>query len=148
MASAAEAEIGALYTNARKGEEFRTALQELNHPQPPMLIMTDNTTANRIVNDMMKQRRSRAIDMQFYWLKDRCKQGHFRVYWRPHDENKGDYHTRHHQVMYHINVRKQYLHKANSFVSNNSSSSSRVTNPLSCEGVSMHTSLRPIGHIT
>eukprot|EP00957_Ditylum_brightwellii_P197302 15031780-Ditylum_brightwellii.AAC.1 len=51
MESNAEAEIGALYTNARKGEEFRTALQELNYPQLPTPIMTDNTTANRIVND-------------------------------------------------------------------------------------------------
>eukprot|EP00957_Ditylum_brightwellii_P115604 8817675-Ditylum_brightwellii.AAC.1 len=69
MASAAEAEIGALYTNTRKGEEFRTALQELDHPQPPTPIMTDNTTTNRIVNDTIKQRTLRAIDMQFYWLK-------------------------------------------------------------------------------
>eukprot|EP00957_Ditylum_brightwellii_P093684 7133507-Ditylum_brightwellii.AAC.1 len=70
MASAAEAEIGALYTNARKGEEFCTALQELDHPQLPTPIMTDNNTANGIVNDTIKQRRSLAIDMQFYWLKD------------------------------------------------------------------------------
>eukprot|EP00957_Ditylum_brightwellii_P179984 13709668-Ditylum_brightwellii.AAC.1 len=40
--------------------------------------MTDNTTANRIVNGNIKQRRSRAIGMQFYWLKDCCKQGHVR----------------------------------------------------------------------
>eukprot|EP00957_Ditylum_brightwellii_P177011 13484435-Ditylum_brightwellii.AAC.1 len=49
MASAAETEICALYTNAQKGEEFRTVLQELDHPQPPTPIMTDNTTANRII---------------------------------------------------------------------------------------------------
>eukprot|EP00957_Ditylum_brightwellii_P172841 13158077-Ditylum_brightwellii.AAC.1 len=70
MASAAEAEVGALYTNAWKGEELRTALEEMGHPQPPTPIMTDNTTANGIVNDTIKQRRSRAIDMRFYWLKD------------------------------------------------------------------------------
>eukprot|EP00957_Ditylum_brightwellii_P096755 7369026-Ditylum_brightwellii.AAC.1 len=86
------------------------ALQELNHPQPPTPIMADNTTANRIVNDTVKQRRLCAIDMQFYWLKDCCKQGHFQVYWRPHNKNKGDYHTRHHLVTHHIDVRKQYLH--------------------------------------
>eukprot|EP00957_Ditylum_brightwellii_P075646 5749061-Ditylum_brightwellii.AAC.1 len=83
MVSAAEAKIGALYTNARKGEEFCMALQELDHPQLPTPIMTDNTTANGI------------------------------VYWRPRDENKGDYHTRHHPVTHHINMRKQYLHEAN-----------------------------------
>eukprot|EP00957_Ditylum_brightwellii_P011867 894302-Ditylum_brightwellii.AAC.1 len=77
MTSTTKAEIGALYTNARKGEEFRTALQELNHPQLPTPIMTGNTTTNGSVNDTIKQRRLRAIDMQFYWLKDCCKQGHF-----------------------------------------------------------------------
>eukprot|EP00957_Ditylum_brightwellii_P065611 4975907-Ditylum_brightwellii.AAC.1 len=77
MAPAAKAEIGALYTNARKGEKFQMTPQELNHPQPPTPIMADNTTANGIVNDTVKQRRSRAIDVQFYWLKDCCKQGHF-----------------------------------------------------------------------
>eukprot|EP00957_Ditylum_brightwellii_P170778 12998277-Ditylum_brightwellii.AAC.1 len=51
MASTAEAEIGALYTNARKREEFQMALQELNHPQMPTPIMTDNNTENGIVND-------------------------------------------------------------------------------------------------
>eukprot|EP00957_Ditylum_brightwellii_P189610 14433069-Ditylum_brightwellii.AAC.1 len=75
--------------------------------------MTDNTTANGIVIDTIKQRRLRAIDMRFYWLKDQCKQGHFQVYWRPQDVNKGDYHTRHHPVTHHNNMRKQYLHEAN-----------------------------------
>eukprot|EP00957_Ditylum_brightwellii_P130302 9939585-Ditylum_brightwellii.AAC.1 len=70
MASATEAEVGALYTNARKGEELRTALEEMGHPQPPTPIVIDNTTANGIVNDTVKQRRLRAIDMRFYWLKD------------------------------------------------------------------------------
>eukprot|EP00957_Ditylum_brightwellii_P178652 13607687-Ditylum_brightwellii.AAC.1 len=74
MASATEAKISALYTNARKGEEFRTALQELDHPQLSTPIMTDNTTTNGIMNGTIKQRRFRAIDMQFYWLKDQCKQ--------------------------------------------------------------------------
>eukprot|EP00957_Ditylum_brightwellii_P048703 3695310-Ditylum_brightwellii.AAC.1 len=35
MASIAEAEIGALYSNTRKGEELRLALTKMGHPQPP-----------------------------------------------------------------------------------------------------------------
>eukprot|EP00957_Ditylum_brightwellii_P115505 8810328-Ditylum_brightwellii.AAC.2 len=35
MASVAEVEIGALYSNTRKGKKLRTALQEMGHVQPP-----------------------------------------------------------------------------------------------------------------
>eukprot|EP00957_Ditylum_brightwellii_P086721 6598391-Ditylum_brightwellii.AAC.1 len=63
MASATKAEVGALYTNTRKGEEFCTALQELSHLQPSIPIMTDNTTANEVINDTIKQQRSCAIHM-------------------------------------------------------------------------------------
>eukprot|EP00804_Cyclotella_cryptica_P002223 CCRYP_018253-RA/>CCRYP_018253-RA protein AED:0.45 eAED:0.43 QI:0/0/0/1/0/0/2/0/219 len=35
MSSAAEAEMGALYTNARKGVEIRNILEEMGHKQPP-----------------------------------------------------------------------------------------------------------------
>eukprot|EP00957_Ditylum_brightwellii_P021665 1633502-Ditylum_brightwellii.AAC.1 len=34
MASAAEAEIGALLSNTRKGKELRLALTKMGHPQP------------------------------------------------------------------------------------------------------------------
>eukprot|EP00957_Ditylum_brightwellii_P131791 10050235-Ditylum_brightwellii.AAC.2 len=110
MASAAKTKIGMLYTNARKGEEFRAALQELNHPQPPTPIMTENTTADGIINDTIKKHRLRAIDMRFYWLKDCCKQGHFQVYWKPRNKNLGDYHTTHHPVTHHKDVRKEFVH--------------------------------------
>jgi hypothetical protein len=35
MSSAAEAEIGAVFTNAKEGAVLRTVLEELGHPQPP-----------------------------------------------------------------------------------------------------------------
>eukprot|EP00957_Ditylum_brightwellii_P211628 15366396-Ditylum_brightwellii.AAC.1 len=83
MALAAEAKIWALYAKVQKEKELQTALEEMGHPQPLTPIMTDNTTANRIVSNTVKQQRSCAIDMHFCWLRDRCQQGHFQVYWRP-----------------------------------------------------------------
>eukprot|EP00957_Ditylum_brightwellii_P158830 12089468-Ditylum_brightwellii.AAC.1 len=77
MASTAEAEIGALYANTRKGEELRLALTEMGHPQPPTPVLTDNSTACGIINTTVKQLRMRIIDMRFYWVRDRCVQGHF-----------------------------------------------------------------------
>ena len=34
-------------------------------------LRTDNSTADRILNNALKQKRSKAIDMRFYWLQDR-----------------------------------------------------------------------------
>jgi hypothetical protein len=35
MSSAAEAEIGTVFINAKEGAVLRTTLEELGHPQPP-----------------------------------------------------------------------------------------------------------------
>eukprot|EP00804_Cyclotella_cryptica_P018372 CCRYP_015481-RA/>CCRYP_015481-RA protein AED:0.17 eAED:0.17 QI:0/0/0/1/1/1/2/0/862 len=43
-ASAAEAELGALFLNAKETKIMRLTLQELGHPQPPTPIHCDNST--------------------------------------------------------------------------------------------------------
>jgi hypothetical protein len=70
MASAAEAEVAGLFLNAQEGVSERNCLIEMGHSQPPTPIRTDNTTARGIVTGTIKQKRSKAIDMRFYWLKD------------------------------------------------------------------------------
>jgi hypothetical protein len=45
MSSAAEAEIGAVFINTKEGTVLCTTLEELGHPQPPIPLETDNTTA-------------------------------------------------------------------------------------------------------
>ena len=45
MRPAAEAEVGGLYMNAQELSPMRTTLEELNHPQPPTPLRTDNSTA-------------------------------------------------------------------------------------------------------
>ena len=50
MSSATKAEIGVLYTNARKGLEEQNILGVIGHPQPPTLVQTDNSTAEGIIN--------------------------------------------------------------------------------------------------
>ena len=44
-ASTAEAELGALFLNAREAKVIRLILRELGHEQPPTAIHVDNTTA-------------------------------------------------------------------------------------------------------
>eukprot|EP00804_Cyclotella_cryptica_P001050 CCRYP_008350-RA/>CCRYP_008350-RA protein AED:0.51 eAED:0.46 QI:0/0/0/1/0/0/2/0/161 len=60
MSSAAEAETGALYINARKAVEERNILQELGHKQPPTPIQTDNSTAEGIVNNRVQPKRTKS----------------------------------------------------------------------------------------
>ena len=110
LASAAEAKIGALYMNARNAVPLRTTLGELGHPQPATPLCTDNSTANGIINSTIKQNRSKAIDMRFYWLRDRTNQGQFNVYWAPGATNLADYPTKHHSGSHHRRVRPIYVH--------------------------------------
>ena len=55
MSSAFNAEIGALYMNAKLAVPMQTELAELGHPQPLTPIRTDNSTANGIVNSTIRQ---------------------------------------------------------------------------------------------
>jgi hypothetical protein len=112
MASAAEAEIGTLYINSQTAEVFRTTLIEMGHPQPPMPVQTNNSTAYGIVNSSFRQPCLRAIDMRFYWVRGRGRQNHFLVYWKPGRENLGDYFTKHHPPAHHQTMRSTYLQVA------------------------------------
>ena len=49
MSSAAEAEIGAMYINAREAVPIRKTLIKMGHPQPPTPLQTDNSAAHTVV---------------------------------------------------------------------------------------------------
>ena len=74
MASATEAELGAMYMNAREAIACRQTLQNLGHKQPPTPIVIDNIAAQGIINKTMKQHRSKAMDMRFHWIQERAQQ--------------------------------------------------------------------------
>ena len=109
MSSAAEAEIGALFINAREAIPARTALEELGHPQPKTPMQTDNTTALGVVNSNLQPRRTKAMDMRFHWLRDRAAQAMFRFFWQPGKDNRGDYWTKHHCSAHHQQVRPDFI---------------------------------------
>ena len=94
ISSAAEAELAALFLNAKEEVPIHTTLIKMNWPQPPTPIQVENSTAVGIVNHTIKQKMS--MDMQFYWVTDRIKQGQFRIYWRPGSTNLANYPTKHH----------------------------------------------------
>ena len=109
MSSAGEAEVGALYFSCKDAIMLRTALNEMGHPQPATPIQTDNSFASGFANKQIKQRRSKAIDMRFYWIQDRVDQGQFQIYWAKGTDNLADYFTKHFNGKYHRHVRKNYL---------------------------------------
>ena len=52
--SAAEAELGALFLNAKVAKIIRLTIEELGHPQPPTPIHCDNVTAAGLANNTVK----------------------------------------------------------------------------------------------
>ena len=112
VSSAAEAELAALFHNGKEACPLRVCLEELGHPQPPTPIQSDNSTATGIANDTVKQKCSKAIDMRFYWIRDRVRQGQFHVYWKRGILNKADYFTKHHPAKHHQQIRSSYLYSS------------------------------------
>jgi hypothetical protein len=132
MASAAEAETAALFHNGQEGAAIRNILEEMGFPQPgPTPIQCDNTVATGLANDTVKAKRTKAMDMRFYWIKDRVKQGHFRIYWKPGDTNLADYFTKHHPPSHHQQMRSTYLSQPKA----NEEPKSQHPSALQCEGV-------------
>jgi hypothetical protein len=111
LSSAAEAELGALFFNAKEGCQIRNTLTDLGHIQPPTPIQADNACAVGIVNDSIKLKRSKAMDIRFYWVRDRVQQGQFVVYWKKGIDNDADYFTKHHSPAHHRVKRSRYLHE-------------------------------------
>ena len=109
-ASAAKAELGALFLNTQEAKVLRLTLLELGHPQPPTPIHIDNTTTVGIVNNTIKRQCSRAMEMQYFWLLDGQAQKYFKFYYHPGQENLGDYPSKHHTADIHQHVRPYYVH--------------------------------------
>ena len=114
VASAAEAELGALFYNCQDATIMRLSLAELGHPQPPSPVHCDNSTAVSIANDTVKKQRSRAMEKNFFWVTQQVELGNFNVTWHPGQENLADYFTKHFDARHHQLVRPYYLHMPNS----------------------------------
>lgn len=134
MASAAEAEVGGLFVNGQEGLPIRTALEEMGWKQQPTPIATDNQTAKGIANETVKQRRSKAIDMRFYWIRDRVKQGQFIIIWRKGATNLADYFTKHHSPTHHKEMRQVYNKTTRNNIGQANSACKGVLKTLTLDG--------------
>ena len=96
-----ETEVAANFYNSKEALPFRVTLAEMGHPQPPAPMEVDNETVIGVLKITMKQKRSKAIDMRFYWVIDRLNQNQFMIYWRPGANNVGGYVSKHHFPAHH-----------------------------------------------
>ena len=83
MASDAEVKLGDLFLNCRESVLVIITLEEMGHPQPPTPIQVDNSIVLGIATDTIKQRKYKAMDMRFYWIRDRINQDQFNIYRKP-----------------------------------------------------------------
>jgi hypothetical protein len=104
MSSVVEAELGALFINAKIAVSMHQMLTELGQPQPPTPIQTDSATAHTLLTNKILPKAPKAIDMRFHWLRCCNAQGQFCYYWGPGTQNLGDYFTKHHPTSHHKSV--------------------------------------------
>jgi hypothetical protein len=76
-------------------------------------MVTDNSTASGIPNESVKQKRSKAMDMRFYWIRDGVREKQYHVYWRSGSTNRADYFTKQHHPKHHVAMRPAYLLEPN-----------------------------------
>ena len=126
VASAAEAEVGGLFHNCQTAIPLRNCLIAMGHPQPPTPTKTDNTTAEAFTYNNITIKKAKSWDMRYFWLRDREKQKHFKIYWKKgtdvDDPNYADYHTKHHSVIHHKGTRHIYIHDKVNTISSSPSS--------------------------
>ena len=74
MASAAEAEMAALFITAKKMILLRHTLIDMGWPHPQTSIQTDNSTAVVLTNKTIVNKATNSSDMKLWWLRDRESQ--------------------------------------------------------------------------
>jgi hypothetical protein len=113
MASIGEAEYAAAFHTAQMAAGLRKTLSDLGYPQPPTYILVDNKVAHGIASNTIEPKRTKSIDMQYHWLRDRVQLREFIVIRRKSTYNLADFFTKplsvrersYHQFVMHLLVR-------------------------------------------
>ncbi len=90
VASAAEAELGALFHNCQESIVFRQTLADMGHPQQKMLVHCDNAMAVGIGNTIKRQQ-LHSMEMLYFWVGDKIAQDIYNLSWYPGQENPANY---------------------------------------------------------
>jgi hypothetical protein len=77
MSSAAEAQFGAIFINAKTAVSMRQTLAKISHPVPCTPMQTNNAMAHTLLTNKIMQKALKAMDMHLHWLRCRNAQGQF-----------------------------------------------------------------------
>jgi hypothetical protein len=113
MSSMVEAELGALFINAKTTISKHQMLTKLGHPQPHTPMQTNNAMAHALLTNKILPKALTAMAMRLHWVRCCNTQGQFCYYWRPGTPNLADYFTKHHPSSHHKSVRPTILTPAN-----------------------------------
>ena len=106
VSSAAEAELAGIFNNAKEAAATRVTLEEMRHLQGETNIICDNETAVGITNKTVKHKMTKAMNMRYYWIRDREAQGQFKILWEPGETVRAaDFHSKHHPAGHHRTMR-------------------------------------------
>jgi hypothetical protein len=94
VSSVAEAELAGAFNAAQAAVPLRRTLHDLGYPQPATLLRIDNTVAIQLANATINAKRSKAMDMRFFWIVDRIRQGQFKTLHIPGVWNLADFFTK------------------------------------------------------
>jgi hypothetical protein len=109
MLSVVEAELMALFLNAKEAAVICQILTEIGHPQPRTPIQTNNTTVEAFVTNRVQPKQLTAMDMRLHWLKLCEAQEKFKIHWQRGKTNPADNITKHHVPAHHTNIRSEFL---------------------------------------
>jgi hypothetical protein len=87
-------EYAGLYAATHIATEERKLLANMGHPQPATPLFCDNEVAIGIAADTVSQRMSKTTDMRLHWIRNRVRQGHFRVLFIRDLRNVADFFTK------------------------------------------------------
>jgi hypothetical protein len=108
VTSATEAEYAALFMTGQAAVSIKHTLEELGYPQGTTDLICDNKCAVGIAQNILKQKRSKTIDMRYHWIRDQVLRKQFNIIWQPGRINLADFFTKAHPVHHHLAMRKIY----------------------------------------
>ena len=116
LVSAMESVMGVQFTNYQTGEYLQKILTDIVHPQTTNPVETNSLVARGLINSKIKQILSWAIDMYYFWIKDRTKQGHFHIFCDPEKYNLRDYFTKYHPAFHNGVTNPLYITSYNMYI--------------------------------
>ena len=69
MSSVSESKVARLIMNTQHAIPICLTIKDMEYPQPPTSLHTNNLTAQRILSGVYKQKRSKCYGMNFHWIR-------------------------------------------------------------------------------